>query len=190
MPKHGSISVALRPRKPEGSLLRTDSPGRPPRLSHSSWTDYECSADLVASTYSPNASRVDTTWSRNEGEKRRLIQSSVWKRWTYRLPRQCLRSLWAYSNISLLKKNWADWALTLRVSRNHWSKLSGAPKSQQRPRPPPESMKRSGPRTVQSIRGGGAGGIGGGRGVVGAGGGGRGGGGETSEPSTVVSSDE
>ena len=32
MPKHGSVILSLRPRKPEGSL------GRPPRLSHSSWT--------------------------------------------------------------------------------------------------------------------------------------------------------
>ena len=29
---------ALRPQKPEGSLGRTADPGRPPRLSHSSWT--------------------------------------------------------------------------------------------------------------------------------------------------------
>ena len=32
------FSIALRPRKPEGSLGRTAQPGRPPRLSHSSWT--------------------------------------------------------------------------------------------------------------------------------------------------------
>ena len=38
MPKHGS-SIALRPRKPESPSGRTGSgPGRPPRLSHSSWT--------------------------------------------------------------------------------------------------------------------------------------------------------
>ena len=33
MPKHGSILLYV-----HGRLVRTDSPGRPPRLSHSSWT--------------------------------------------------------------------------------------------------------------------------------------------------------
>ena len=35
------FNIALRPRKPEGSLAGTDSPGRPPRLSHRQLLNYE-----------------------------------------------------------------------------------------------------------------------------------------------------
>ena len=37
MPKHGAIFTSTETRR----LVRTDSPGRPPRLSHSSWTTWQ-----------------------------------------------------------------------------------------------------------------------------------------------------
>ena len=38
MPKAARFNKSLRPRKLTRRLVRTDSPGRPPQLSHSSWT--------------------------------------------------------------------------------------------------------------------------------------------------------
>ena len=56
---------SLRPRKPLRRLVRTDSPGRPPRLSHSSWTMPACS--VTQATYIFNVSgNVTLTVSVND----------------------------------------------------------------------------------------------------------------------------